>query len=44
VTVPLNQIKGLIASGKIWHALVIAVFSFFHVYNPPARRVGRKHR
>jgi len=38
VTVPLSQIKGLIASGKISHALVIAAFSFFHVYNPPARR------
>jgi len=35
--VPLSQIKPLIASGKISHALVIAAFSFFHVYNPPAR-------
>ncbi|MGH7838181.1 MAG: NUDIX hydrolase [Candidatus Binataceae bacterium] len=38
--VPLARIKGLIASGKITHALVIAAFSFFHVYNPP-RRAGR---
>ena len=38
VTVPLNQIRELIASGKISHALVIAAFSFFHVYNPPRRR------
>lgn len=35
VTVPLAQIKELIASGKITHALVIAAFSFFHVYNRP---------
>jgi hypothetical protein len=35
VTVPLAKVKGLIASGKITHALVIAAFSFFHVYNPP---------
>jgi ADP-ribose pyrophosphatase len=35
--VPLAQIKDLIATGKISHALVIAAFSFFHVYNPPAR-------
>lgn len=33
--VPLAQIKHLIASGKITHALVIAAFSFFHLYNPP---------
>ena len=38
MTVPLNQIRELIASGKISHALVIAAFSFFHVYNPPLRR------
>jgi ADP-ribose pyrophosphatase len=35
--VPLSQIKRLIASGKINHALVIAAFSFYHIYNPPAR-------
>jgi 8-oxo-dGTP pyrophosphatase MutT (NUDIX family) len=35
--VPLSQIKSLIASGKISHALVIAAFSFFHIYNPPPR-------
>lgn len=35
VRVPLTQVKELIASGKITHALVIAAFSFFHVYNPP---------
>lgn len=39
--VPLSQIKPLIASGKISHALVIAAFSFFHVYNPPARGARR---
>lgn len=38
VKVPLASIKDLIASGKISHALVIAAFSFFHVYNPPPRR------
>jgi 8-oxo-dGTP pyrophosphatase MutT (NUDIX family) len=37
VVVPLDEIKELIASGKISHALVIAAFSFFHVYNPPRR-------
>jgi len=35
--VPLSQIKALIAAGKITHALVIAAFSFFHLYNPPPR-------
>jgi 8-oxo-dGTP pyrophosphatase MutT (NUDIX family) len=35
--VPLASIKGLIASGRITHALVIAAFSFFHLYNPPPR-------
>ena len=38
VTVPLGKIKELIATGKITHALVIAAFSFFHVYNPPRLR------
>lgn len=35
VVVPLKSIKGLIATGKITHALVIAAFSFLDVYNPP---------
>lgn len=35
--VPLGQVKELIASGRITHALVIAAFSFLHVYNPPRR-------
>ena len=33
--VPLRNIPNLIKSEKITHALVIAAFSFFHVYNPP---------
>lgn len=37
VTVPLDDVKRLIASGEISHALVIAAFSFFHVYNPPRK-------
>jgi ADP-ribose pyrophosphatase len=37
VTVPLKDVPRLIATGKITHALVIAAFSFFHVYNPPPR-------
>ncbi len=40
VTVPLGDVKRLIASGAITHALVITAFSFFHVYNPPRR--GRR--
>jgi ADP-ribose diphosphatase len=42
VMVPLGEVKRLIATEKITHALVIAAFSFFHVYNPPrkARRKG----
>jgi ADP-ribose pyrophosphatase len=35
--VPLAQIKPMIASGEIMHALTIAAFSFFHLYNPPPR-------
>ncbi|HKN01266.1 MAG TPA: NUDIX hydrolase [Candidatus Binataceae bacterium] len=35
VLVPLRTIPKLIASEKITHALVIAAFSFFHLYNPP---------
>jgi ADP-ribose diphosphatase len=38
VLVPMREIKRLIASGEIMHALTIAAFSFFHLYNPPARR------
>jgi len=38
VTVPLAEIKNLIVSGAITHALVIAAFSFFHVYKPPRPR------
>lgn len=36
--VPLADIKGMIKSGEIMHALTIAAFSFFHLYNPPPRR------
>ena len=43
VTVPLKSVKELIASGKITHALVIAAFSFFDVYNPPPRPLARSH-
>ncbi|MGH7814767.1 MAG: NUDIX hydrolase [Candidatus Binataceae bacterium] len=35
VLVPLVEIKRLIASRAIMHALTIAAFSFLHVYNPP---------
>jgi 8-oxo-dGTP pyrophosphatase MutT (NUDIX family) len=35
--VPLANIKPMIASGRITHALVITAFSFFDVYNPPNR-------
>jgi hypothetical protein len=38
VMVPMREIRGLIASGKIMHALTIAAFSFLHVYNPPPKR------
>jgi hypothetical protein len=43
VLVPMSEIRGLIASGAIMHALTIAAFSFLHVYNPPpqARRPPR---
>lgn len=41
VKVPLKDIKRLIATEKITHALVIAAFSFFHVYNPPRLRHKR---
>jgi ADP-ribose diphosphatase len=36
--VRLRDIKRLIADGTISHALVIAAFSFFHLYNPPRAR------
>jgi ADP-ribose pyrophosphatase len=36
--VPLAEIKPMIATGKITHALVIAAFSFFDFYNPPSPR------
>lgn len=46
--VPLADIPALIASEKITHALVIAAFSFFHVYNPPteasAAKARRRHK
>jgi 8-oxo-dGTP pyrophosphatase MutT (NUDIX family) len=38
VLVALSRIKDLIATGRISHALVIAAFSFFHIYNPPPRQ------
>jgi len=34
VLVPMKEIRGLIGSGAIMHALTIAAFSFMHVYNP----------
>lgn len=37
VTYPLGEVKELIASGKITHALTIAAFSFFFLYNPPRK-------
>jgi hypothetical protein len=36
--VPLTDIKHMIATARITHALVIAAFSFFDVYNPPPHR------
>jgi 8-oxo-dGTP pyrophosphatase MutT (NUDIX family) len=42
VLVPMSEIRGLIASGKVMHALTIAAFSFLHVYNPPAKRRLKK--
>jgi ADP-ribose diphosphatase len=46
VLVPMGEIRGLIASGAIMHALTIAAFSFLHVYNPPrlARRPPGRRR
>ncbi|MFZ0888992.1 MAG: NUDIX hydrolase [Candidatus Binataceae bacterium] len=37
VLVPIAKIKHLIAAGRITHALVIAAFSFFQLYNRPRR-------
>jgi len=42
VMVPMREIRGLIASGKVMHALTIAAFSFLHVYNPPPTKRLRK--
>jgi ADP-ribose pyrophosphatase len=41
VMVPLKDVKGLIADGMITHALVIAAFAFFDVYNKPSLRVAK---
>jgi ADP-ribose diphosphatase len=38
VLVPMVKIKELIAAGRITHALVIAAFSFLHIYHPPRGR------
>jgi ADP-ribose diphosphatase len=38
VLVPMAKIKGLIASGRITHALMIAAFSFFQLYKRPQMR------
>jgi ADP-ribose pyrophosphatase len=35
VLVPLKEIKGMIATGKITHALTIAAFAFLDLYNKP---------
>jgi ADP-ribose diphosphatase len=40
--VPMREIRGLIASGKIMHALTIAAFSFLHLYNSPPKRRRQK--
>ena len=42
VLVPMREIRELIASGKVMHALTIAAFSFLHVYNPPPKGRRRK--
>jgi len=42
VLVPMREIRGLIASGEVMHALTIAAFSFLHVYNPPPKRPRKK--
>jgi ADP-ribose pyrophosphatase len=38
VMVPMREIRALIASAKIMHALTIAAFSLLHLYNPPPKR------
>ena len=43
VMVPMREIRGMIASGDIMHALTIAAFSFLHVYNPPPKRRHKKY-
>jgi 8-oxo-dGTP pyrophosphatase MutT (NUDIX family) len=35
VLIPLKEIKGMIATGKITHALTIAAFAFLDLYNKP---------
>ena len=42
VLVPMREIRELIASEEIMHALTISAFSFLHVYNPPPRRPRKK--
>ncbi len=39
VMVPLGDIRKLIASGHITHALTVAGFAFFHAYSPPGLRL-----
>jgi ADP-ribose pyrophosphatase len=39
ILVPLKEIKGMIATGKISHALTIAAFAFLDLYNKPPRTV-----
>src|ERR1700730_2567856 len=41
--VPMREIRGLIASGKVMHALTIAAFSLLHVYNTPPKRPRKKY-
>jgi hypothetical protein len=41
VLVPLKEIKGMIATGKITHALTIAAFAFLDLYNKPSRIAGK---
>ncbi len=38
----MKEIRGLIATGAIMHALTIAAFSFMHVYNPPPHKPAPK--
>lgn len=41
VLVPLKEIKGMIASGKITHALTIAAFAFLDSYKKPPAALGK---